>query len=272
MKPFAHRTALALAALGILSARATAQTDTNSTLLQARTTLAAAAPAALVPVAPAAPVAVPFAVGERLDYTVDFGPLTVGRASLVVGAMDTVRGIDAWHTIFTVKGGTFFYQVNDRMESWIDPQTFTSLRFHQDLREGGQHRDHSFEIFPNRKLFSEDGRAPQPSVRAPLDDASFLYFVRTVPLEIGHEYSFDRYFRPDRNPVRLIVLRRERITVPAGTFDAIVVRPIIKTRGIFSENGQAEVWLSDDSSRMMLQWKSQLSFGSLNLYLRKYTK
>jgi len=66
------------------------------------------------------------------------------------------------------------------------------------------------------------------------------------------------------------VLRRERIRVPAGTFDAIVLQPIIKTSGIFSEGGQAEIWLSDDNRRMMLQMRSRLSFGSLNLYLRNY--
>ena len=79
----------------------------------------------------------------------------------------------------------------------------------------------------------------------------------------GHE--------PDRNPVRVTVLRKEPVTVPAGTFNAIVVKPVIKTKGIFSEKGQAEVWLSDDSTRMLLQVKSKLSFGSLNLYLKSYT-
>jgi hypothetical protein len=60
------------------------------------------------------------------------------------------------------------------------------------------------------------------------------------------------------------------VRVPAGTFDAIVVQPIIKTTGIFSEGGQAEIWLSDDDKRMMLQMKSRLSFGTLNLFLRSY--
>ena len=49
-----------------------------------------------------------------------------------------------------------------------------------------------------------------------------------------------------------------------------MLQPIIKTSGIFSEGGQAEIWLSDDDKRMMLQMKSRLSFGSLNLYLRSY--
>jgi hypothetical protein len=60
------------------------------------------------------------------------------------------------------------------------------------------------------------------------------------------------------------------VKVPAGTFDAIVLQPIIKTSGIFSEGGQAEIWLTDDDKKMMLQMKSRLSFGSLNLYLRSY--
>jgi hypothetical protein len=66
------------------------------------------------------------------------------------------------------------------------------------------------------------------------------------------------------------VLRKERIRVPAGTFDAIVIQPVIKTKGIFSENGHAEIWLSDDDRHIMLQLKSKLSFGSLNLYLKSY--
>jgi hypothetical protein len=217
-------------------------------------------------------VAVPFAVGERMDYDVKFGPLKVGSARMEVGALDTVRGHNAWHTTFTVKGGTFFYHVNDRLESWFDTGSLASLRFHQLLSEGGTDRVHRFEIYPDRVTFSEDGRAAEPSVSRPLDDASFLYYVRTVALDVGHEYSFDRYFRPDRNPVRLIVLRKERVTVPAGTFDAIVVRPIIKTRGIFSEGGQAQIWITDDSARMIVQLKSRLSFGSLNLYLRQYQR
>jgi hypothetical protein len=56
--------------------------------------------------------------------------------------------------------------------------------------------------------------------------------------------------------------------VPAGEFDAIVVQPTIKTKGLFSEGGRAEVWFADDSTRAMLQMKSKLSIGSLSLHLR----
>jgi hypothetical protein len=240
----------------------------------ARGALALSLLGAAVPVAAqddGAVLRVPFGVGERLEYDVKFGKIKVGSGSMEVAGVQEVRGRETWHTVFQVRGGTFFYRVNDKYESWIDRRTGNSLRFSQDLNEGRRDVERDFEIFPERAVFIEGaGSTTQPSVRNPLDDGSFLYFLRTTQLAVGETYTFDRYFRPDRNPVTIKVLRKERIRVPAGEFDAIVVQPVIKTKGIFSENGHAEVWLSDDDSRIMLQMKSGLSFGSLNLYLKSY--
>jgi hypothetical protein len=212
---------------------------------------------------------VPYAVGERMDYDVSFGKLHVGSASMEVIGVDEIRGRDAWHTIYQVHGGLrFVYNVDDTFESWIDRRTGNSLRFKQNLNEGRRDMERLFEIYPNRSLYSENGDSLRASVANPLDDGSFLYFLRTIPLVVGQTYTFERYFRPDRNPVTIKVLRKERIEVPAGAFDAIVVQPMINTKGIFSENGHAEVWLSDDPRHVMLMLKSGLSFGSINLYLK----
>ena len=213
---------------------------------------------------------VPYGVGERLEYDVKFGRLRVGSGSMEVVGVEDVRGIDSWHTVFRVRAGNMFYRVNDQFESWIDRSTGNSLRFQQNLSEGRRDVERIFDIFPERSAFIEQGDTLEKSVRHPLDDGSFLYFLRTIPLVVGETYTFDRYFRPDRNPVTIKVVRKERIEVPAGTFDAIVVQPVIKTKGIFSENGHAEVWLSDDPSRIMLQMKSGLSIGSINLYLTSF--
>jgi hypothetical protein len=223
--------------------------------------------------APASPPPVPtraFGVGERLIYEVRFGPIRVGEASMEVVGIEPFRGRDAYHTRFLLRGGTAFFRVNDRYESWFDARTMESLRYAQQIDQGSYERERVFDIFPDRQTYTESGKPEAfPSVADPLDDGSFLYFLRTIPLEVGRSYEFNRYFRPDRNPVRVTVLRRERIRVPAGTFDAVVVRPTIKTTGIFSEGGRAEVWFADDSTRRMLQMRSRLSFGSLSLQLRR---
>jgi hypothetical protein len=217
---------------------------------------------------------VPFGTGEKSTYEVRFGAVRVGSGSLEIVGVESVRGRDAWHTSFTVQGGTFFYRVNDLYESWIDRETLHSLMFIRRIEEGNRRRTQSFDIMPERGIYIQRTRQKtetEKTVAEPLDEAAFLYFVRTIPLRVGETYDFHKYFMPERNPVRIRVLRKERITVPAGTFNAVVVRPIIKTTGIFSEKGQAEVWLSDDESRKLLQIKSRLSFGSLNLYLTSYT-
>jgi len=215
------------------------------------------------------PVSRPFVPGERLSYDVYFGAIKVGTGSMEVRGIDTVRGRLAYHTAFSLTGGIPFYKVDDVFESWFATDDLASLRFNQDQNEGTKERQHRYEIYPERRTYDDlsDQEPEQPSVADPLDDGSFVYFVRTVPLEVGRTYEFQRYFKPDRNPVTIRVERRERVKVPAGTFDAIVIQPVIKTKGVFSESGHAELWISDDDRRVILQMKSQLSFGSLDLYL-----
>ena len=210
-------------------------------------------------------------VGEHLTYDVKFGPIRVGRASMEVVGIEEIRGRRAWHTRFQITGGTMFFRVNDVLESWIDVETFSSLRYRQQLSEGPHDRHYDYEIFPERMAFVRQGKPERPSVAHPLDDGSFLYFLRTVPLEVGATYEFHRYFIPDRNPVRLDVLRTEAIEVPAGRYEALLIRPVIKTQGVFSENGRAQVWVSNDPDHVLLQMTSHLKFGSLTLQLRSRT-
>jgi len=249
-------------------------------VVTASTSTAPAAVAAQTPTppAPAAPPApsrlavalgrLPFGQNEHLEYQVKYGFLGVGSATLEVQGLDSVRGMPAIHATFKVAGGVRFYRVNDDYESWFDPENYSTLRAVQSIDEGSYDRQRTFEFFPDRKVFIENGKPEAATVPDPLDEASFLFFLRSIPLEVGQTYEFQRYFRLDKNPVRVEVVRKEPVKVPAGTFNAIVVRPVIKTTGIFGEGGRAEMWFTDDSTRTLVQLKSSLKFGSLNLYLR----
>ena len=218
-------------------------------------------------VAPLLP-AVPFEIGERLTYAVRVGPMGKGTAVAELRNIDTVRGKRVYHSVFTLRGSLLFFKVRDHYESWFDPHTLISLRYHQDIDQGTYERDRKFEIFPERGVYKENDKPEVPTVQMPLDDGAFLYFLRTIPLEVGKTYTWDRYFKPDRNPVKVTVVRRERIRVPAGEFDAVVLQPSIKAKGIFSEGANAEVWLAENEGRMMLQMKTKLPFGSVQFQLR----
>lgn len=212
--------------------------------------------------------ALPFAVGERLEYDAKLGPFKAGRGHMEVVAVEDVRGRETLHLAMHVSGGALGWRVRYQLDSWVEPRSFSSLRHTQDNQEGRSKRERAFEIFPDRGVFASGDDPESPTVANPLDDGSFLYFVRTVPLKVGETYVFERYFRPDRNPVRVTVVRRERVKVPAGEFDAIVLQPVIQTKGLLSEAARTEIWLSDDDRRMLLKMESHLKFGTLSLHLR----
>jgi hypothetical protein len=245
---------LALLVSVVQSPEATAQTDS--------TTSTTPAPALK---------SVPFGAGERMEYVAKIGFQHVGRGSMEILGIEDVRGQPAVHTHFQLKGRALFFSANYVLESWIDQATFTSLRFTSDNDGDASEKDKVYEIFGERQMYSVNGGPELPSVADPLDEGALLYFVRTMDLEVGKTYELNRYFRPDRNPVIVKVLRRETISVPAGKFNTIVVQPIIKSKGIFSEGGQAQVWLSDDKDRVMVQMRVRLKGGvSINLQLTKH--
>src|SRR6266550_3254684 len=187
-----------------------------------------------------APVSMPFRAGEKFTYEASFGFIHVGQGTIELSGFDTVRSRLAWRATLTVSGGPPLYKVRDSTVSWFDVRTLSSLRYVQHLREGGYRADRHFEIYPERSSYSRNGKPESPSVAEPLDEASFLFFLRTIPLEIGKSYVFARYFQPEGNPVVINVVRKERIKVPAGMFNTIVVEPQIAVPGLFSKKEHAE--------------------------------
>ena len=222
--------------------------------------------------APVAPVvtraAVPFSVGEELTYKATFGGIPAGTARMRVDGIEMVRGRPAYHVVFTIDGGVPLFRVRDRYESWIDVQTLASLRHRQQISEGRYKRTTTYEIYPERGTY-EEGDSVYASVSHPLDDGSFIYAIRAAGIRVGETRRDDRYFRPDRNPVVLTGLRNESVRVGAGSFATTVVRPSIKANGIFSENGEAQVWFSQDAHRYPVLVKSKFAKFSLTLSLQK---
>ncbi len=210
---------------------------------------------------------VPFGVGERLSYRVKFGPLAVGEAQMEVAEIDTVAGHPTYHLRSVIQGSTFFYKLDDRQESWLDVYQLASRRFRQDSQQGDYERFREYEIDLEGGFYTRNDGAQDSIPEGALDEAAFVYFVRTIDLEVGRTYTWNRYFRFDRNPVIVKVLRREKVKVPAGEFETVVVRPIIKTRGIFSEGGQAEIYITDDDRRIPVQLRSKLKVGSVTMEL-----
>jgi hypothetical protein len=215
---------------------------------------------------------VPFGPGERAIYQVKLGPVTVGEGSMQVVRIESVRGSRTYRLSMVLSGGIPLARVNNHYQSWLDVEKLASRRFIQDQHEVRYTRFRHFEFYPEERRWEradveETGELPTD---LPLDDISFVYYVRSLPLEVGETYTLDRYFQERGNPVVVKVVRRDTVEVPAGTFETIVVEPIIQTRGLFGEGGEAEIHFSDDDRRILVQMKSRVPVvGSLSLHLKE---
>ena len=220
------------------------------------------------------PAAVPVGPGERLEYDVSLGAVHVGNGSFRVAGIDTVRGHATYRLEMRLHGGITFVKVDDDMASWLDVVSLVSRRFQQDQKEFRYKRRRTLEFFPEEKRYFQPDKNEHGSIATdkPLDDISFVYYARTLPLEVGQVYTLDRYFDPAGNPVTIKVLRRDTVTVPAGTFATIVVQPVIQTKGLFGQGGRDEIYFTDDDRRLVVQVRSRVPVvGNLNMYLKSWT-
>ena len=107
-----------------------------------------------------------------------------------------------------------------------------------------------------------------PSVSMPIDECSFIYYLRTLRSKWGKRTRLIGTITPTRIPLSSRCSGRGT-SVPAGEYDAIVLKPVIKSNGLFSEKGDAEVWLASDASHTLLRLKSKLPLGTLYLELKE---
>lgn len=213
-----------------------------------------------------------FRVGEKLTFLIRWGPLHAGTAVMEIPEITRVQNRKVYRVVSRAESNSFFstfYKVRDRAESFIDIEGIFSWRFEKHLREGKFKAD-VIEIYDQKRnlvITRKDTVQAPPFVQ---DVLSALYYVRTQDLIVGTSIAVDNYASGKIYPLEVKVLRRERVKVPAGVFDCIVVKPILKSTGIFQQKGSLKVWLTDDRRRMPVLMKSEIVIGSIVAELTDY--
>jgi hypothetical protein len=216
----------------------------------------------------------PFSVGERLEYQGRFGILRVGTATLSVEGVESFRDAPHWKFSFTSRVSVPLYKSESEMASWTGVGDFISRRFTKTIEENGRRRAEEFRIFPDSGFYRRNVEVQTvPTSTRPLDDVAFFYWIRTVPLVVGETYQFANYYRNDRNPVTVEVLKREMMEMPDGTkVPCLVLHPVVdEPNGMFSRRSEARLWLTDDARRIPVQIQSTYAFGEVRLVLKKVT-
>jgi Protein of unknown function (DUF3108) len=225
------------------------------------------------PPAPELPSMLPFAPGETLEFSIDYGILNAGHATMEVAGSRRISGHECFDIRTEAKSNSFFskfYKVWDRAQTFVDPATLLPWRFEKHQQEGGYHKDLVIK-FDRDECFAryEDGMEIVIP-RGAQDELSAFYYLRTLPLEIGHDVLIDNHTNRNNYPLKVIVHGRETVEVPAGKFDCWVVEPVIRDGGIFTAKGTLTIWLTADQRRIPVKMRTKIVVGSVTASLTEY--
>ncbi|MEM7413893.1 MAG: DUF3108 domain-containing protein [Gemmatimonadota bacterium] len=214
----------------------------------------------------------PFGPGEHLVYKVKVGIFGVGEGYMAVTGVEDHGENPSYQVEMSIQGSLGPAKVNDFYQSWLDVTTLQTWRYVRDVSQVGYSSYRHWEFFPDRMRWErqDNDEAGDLGSALPLDEIAFIYFIRTLPLEVGKSYTFNRYFKDDGNPVTVRVLRKDERETEGVRYNTIVVAPEIQTSNLFAEGGGAEIHLTDDDRRIPVYVKSDLPGfpGSLTLHLR----
>jgi Protein of unknown function (DUF3108) len=204
--------------------------------------------------------ALPFSIGEKLSYDVTIAKGgKVGTATMWIEGPVDIRGTSTYLLRFDSKIHIAFLSAVSSSSSWFDPLRGSSLRFLKRERNPLTHNNESVDLYPDRKEWkSANGEAGQSPSDTPLDELSFMYFIRTLPMTPGATYSFDRHFDPARNPITVSVIRREVIPTPMGELRVILVEMRVRDPRHFKGEGVIRIHLTDDDCRLPARIESTM--------------
>lgn len=216
-----------------------------------------------------------FRIPERLVYDLTWAGIKAGTASLEVQPYENRLKIIS--TAQSAQWVSVFYTVNDRIESTLYKNpTFSSIgqpeQYRVKIREGRHRRDKEviFDLANSKALYKDYLKNESREFQLPpfvFDPVSSFFYLRTRQLVVGKSTFVSIFDSKKVWNVEVQVLRNERITIPMGTFNTIVVKPLMKSEGIFYSKGEIFIWLTDDEKHIPVKLQSKVAVGHITATL-----
>ncbi|ABQ25196.1 hypothetical protein Gura_0990 [Geotalea uraniireducens Rf4] len=207
---------------------------------------------------------------EKLTYQISMFGLPVGIAELEA---KNERG--EVRITLKVKSNSVLsslYPVDDLVETRHIGGNFILTRIRQ--QEGSFRSDRGFTIMLREKKVFWIDRLKNRSTTEPipngevLDIISGLYYLRNRPLQVGKTELLQVFDSDTYTPLPVEVLRREQVRLPGfRKADTIVIKPLLKTDGIFKRTGDVTIWLTDDDFRAPVKVETQVPLGKVTAEL-----
>jgi hypothetical protein len=217
---------------------------------------------------------VPYKSGEYLKYSLHYGFITGGTASISL-KQESYEDKNVLHA--TAVGKTTglvdkIYRVKDIFESYFDSKTIMPYKSVRNVSEGSYKLQEN--VIFNRKD-SNINSDRKGIVKVPancLDMISALFYIRRINFsnyKIGDMVYVDTYF-DGQFPFYIIYKGKETISTEFGHMRCLKFVPIVEPGRIFKENDDMTIWLSDDDNKLPVSIKFDIIVGSFKCDLIEY--
>lgn len=231
---------------------------------------------------------VPFQAGESATYEVFYGGMLAGTGDLEVKPAIKFKG--AWHRQFHAHARTgewykLIFVAEDKVQSISRPWDFGIAKFYMEQDEG--------KLFGSRLVqkkwldFDHDGckvaeKVWKPSKadelsssdlnRGAIDALGAVFKLRTFNYQVGKTERFMVYTDTKNWWLEAQPIAREKVTVKAGTFDAMKLKLQTYLGKDLQQKGEVFVWIDQGTpSRPLVQIKGDIKIGSVWLELASFS-
>ena len=225
----------------------------------------------------------PFIPGQSATMNVAFTGISAGTVELRVNPMLEVNGEKAYHFSAHAKTNSFFsffYSVNDWADTYVRYKDLVPLSFSLHVRESKQFREaRTFFDWKRGKarFWEKQVRGKKRSERKkewellPYSQnvVSAFFYIRLFKFSVGKKIAFRVADNGKNLIVRATVVRREKISTGAGTFDAHVLKLQFEYNGVFEQKGDIYVWVIDDPYQHLARIEAKIKLGTMSLELEK---
>ncbi|MEK6646956.1 MAG: DUF3108 domain-containing protein [Candidatus Firestonebacteria bacterium] len=211
-----------------------------------------------------------FGSGEKLTFAIQYMKITAGIATMEVREITNTEGKDAYHIVTTAKSLPFFstfHKVDDRVETYIDVYSFLPIRLEQYLVEGTLKKN-SNAYFDNEKNTVTEENKIYNAPDNVHDILSCFFYFRTQKVEIGKDIPITVYSEGEFHNLKVQIINKEVVKVPAGKFNTLVVKPIMNFESIFKQEGDITIWVTDDVRHIPVKMAAKAFLvGAINVVL-----
>jgi hypothetical protein len=220
---------------------------------------------------------IPFKPGEKVQYSINYGPIIAGNATLQLNN-DTLNLKDVWHASLSARTtgiADALFKVRDTYACYVEPASGLPLKSIRDIQEG-RYTKYNVVLFDHitRKdsaILMSDLTGKHVTVAGIHDIISCFYHFRKHYLSRGVKFrkgdmiTIITWFTDELYPIRLRYLGTEDVRTRFGKIKCLKFNPVTETGRLFKTEEDMTIWFSDDPNALPVKIRFEIFVGAFTV-------